>query len=550
MASNKERYLQETEQLLNKWEWLLEGIDGKEERLNTAMVLDSSYKIMIEKGQLPEGWLEKQLNEDEELNEAPNTIDSTFGNSTVIPRVIFPMIRRVMPDLIANKLVSVQPIQARTGIAYHIDYKYSNAKDGTGGKSFTGHPYSFEGNGVLPRRYTSEKFFAGAPNLAAGGTTTVNLTSAADGPLAFFKDYGVQVFADDAAVATFAAGITKRVEVYYRGVRNRALEEATTYSAVTTNLAIVLPQATGEFASLDAKQVVVYWLYTLEGSKYIPELEFTIGSKTIETHERKLKVRWTAEAEQDMQAYHKIDVEGELVKIASTEMNYEVDREIIDFIEDLIQPELSFAVQFGETRNAVQVASDPTTAGVTPLDDASGTLGVTFDQVKGIQGNYLDRHRRLAQLIFQLQAEMTVFNRQGGANWAVISPQVGALLKMLPGFEGEIAGSSLKIQEFGNLSGIQMYVDPNKKDRELVTLGLKTTNSNYGAGVVYAPYHSWMSSVVTNPENFDSIRGFFSRYAVDSFERGEWFYAGLTLDGVEYMGGSTPYTGDHGLRWV
>jgi len=253
------------------------------------------------------------------------------------------------------------------------------------------------------------------------------------------------------------------------------------------------------------EDVVVYVVYDQENSEFIPEMEFSVGSQTVETTERKLKIRWTKESEQDMKAYHKIDVESELVKAASMEMNYEIDREVITFIGDSVIPALDFLHDW---------TADAPSSG------------------NNAQGNFLDRHRALAQKMYQASAKIAQYNRQGPASWAVVSPQVGALLNMLPDFKGEIAGGTFNVFEAGKLgSGLKIFVDPNRHGASSneILLGYKSNSSTYGAGVVYAPYTNWMSNTVTHPDSFNSIRGFFSRYAMKLVQRGQFFYAKVNL---------------------
>ena len=251
--------------------------------------------------------------------------------------------------------------------------------------------------------------------------------------------------------------------------------------------------------------VVVYVVYDQEGSNDIPEMEFTIGSQTVETTERKLKIRWTKEAEQDMKAYHKIDVESELVKVASMEMNYEIDREIISYIGDQV---------------------------ITDLDILHDWTADAPNTGNNSSGNYLDRHRALTQKIYQISAKIAQYNRQGPASWAIVSPQVAALLNMLPEFKGEISGGTFNVFEAGSLGGgLKIFVDPNRAGAAAneILLGYKSTNTTYGAGVVYSPYVNWVSGLVTDPNNFNSIRGFFSRYALEKVVRGEYHYGKVTL---------------------
>jgi hypothetical protein len=44
-----------------------------------------------------------------------------FGN------IVFPAIRRVFPSMLANEIVSVQPMTAPTGLLFYLDHSYSTS---------------------------------------------------------------------------------------------------------------------------------------------------------------------------------------------------------------------------------------------------------------------------------------------------------------------------------------------------------------------------------------------------------------------------------------
>lgn len=509
MYLDRNARLQEEKGLVENWSWLTEGIETYEEKLNTSIVLQNSYETMVQEGQISDGWLESLLNEEEVLNEAPTKAGAVGDN--VIPRVLFPVIRRVMPGLIANDLVSVQPITARTGVIYHIAYQFSDEK----GNIVSGDEYS--GTGQTAKQgpgfstfYSSEKIGPFEATVAADGGNTTIVTGNR------IKNF----------LGTVAADFkVKRIEVYNKATGqsfktvvdtvSNSVTFAVPYSNVGYDLdagdILLLNAADANAPWAAADEVIVYLVYDQEGSSKIPEMEFSIGSQTVETNQRKLKVRWTKEAEQDMKAYHKIDVESELVKVASMEMNYEIDRELLTYISDITPAELSFLHGW--------------------KDDAAVTGNNTT-------GNYLDRHRALAQKIYLVAAKIAQYNRQGPASWMVVSPQVGAVISMLPNFKGEIAGGTFNVFNAGSLgNGMKVYVDPNRNGAQSgeIQLGYKSSNTTYGAGVVYSPYVNWMSDVVTHPDNFNSIRGFFSRYAITEVERGKWFYGKLNVTGIELV---------------
>jgi hypothetical protein len=508
MYIDKEARIQQERELVKRWDWITEGIEEYDMKLNTSMILENSYDSMIAENQVNPGWLESTiLNEDSEmLTEAP-TISTSVG-SNLIPKVLFPVIRRVYPSLIANKLVSVQPIQARTGVIYYMTYTYTNTKGGiTAADEYSG--VAQQGLPAYSTWYSSEKIgpYTGTITTTAGDSTIITATSAGT------------------FLGTSAAPTLKRIELYNTNLGNAytGLLMATTssgpyvwstnayncvydYTNALVRLRKCSDSATPYFVTWKPGQsVVAYIVYNQEASTTIPEMEFSIGSDTVDTTERKLKIRWTKEAEQDMKAYHKIDVESELVKMASMEMNYEIDREIILFTGDQVVSDLSVLHDW--------TADSPNTGNNT-------------------SGNYLDRHRALTQKIYQVSAKIAQYNRLGPASWAVVSPQVAALLSMLPDFKGEIAGGTFAVFEAGQLgSGLKIFVDPNRYGTSAneILLGYKNSNTSYGAGVVYAPYTNWISGLVTDPDSFNSVRGFFTRYALKKVPRGQWYYGKVSL---------------------
>ena len=295
MYLDRNARLQEEKIMVDKWSWLTEGLE-KDDVVNTSLVLQNSYESMIAEGQLAEGWLEALLNE-EELNEAPQL--STAVGSNVIPKVLFPVIRRVMPALIANQLVSVQPIAARTGIIYNIAYSFSDTKGNiTAGDEYTGE--SIITNPGYASFYSSEKI--------GPFTVTVNSTDDTDdvvnaNTLAFFG-------------ADSSEFVIKRVEVYsasgtaFTTVLDVVDNGTPDFGAANSNVGY--DTSSGEIV-LKSKQkatdtdnpevpwaegdvLTVYLVYNQEGSSKIPEMEFSINSQTVDTTERKLKIRWTKEA--------------------------------------------------------------------------------------------------------------------------------------------------------------------------------------------------------------------------------------------------------------
>lgn len=502
----KEEY---EEQLENRWSWLTKDIIDEDCRVNTNLVLENSYKKMVENKSLPAHWLDNTILSEEVIEEADLQKSGAVGDY-VIPKVMFPVIRRVIPELIANKLVSVQPLTAPTGVIYYITYKYSNDKGGVK----AGTEASFNANQTNPAYstyYSSEKF--GPYKVGTESDKATDLVS---------------FLGDDAGLAA----TYKRIEIFNKakgkallvkhitagsGVINFSSEDGGTLLATLTLEGGVIDikedakKAIGELSD----ELEVFIVYNQEGTSHIPSMQFDIEHMDVSTTERKMKMSWTKEAEQDMQAYHKINVEQELVKVSSVQTNYEIDREIVNKIDDLVIGNLTGSYDW------------------TNPEDINGTMG-----------NYLDKHRALAQKLYLITTKIAQYNRIAPGDWAVVNPKIAAALQMLPDWKvGEINSNKSTFYNAGLLGSgaVSIYVDPNRmsstttdnKASDDITVGYKPKDTTYGAGLVYSPYANWMSSTVINPDNFNSVRGTFSRYAITATPRAEYNYGRLTITGLD-----------------
>jgi hypothetical protein len=88
---------------------LLEGLDGNR-RSSMSVVLENTKRY---------------------LSEAATTGASAAGNIATLNRVILPVIRRVMPTVIANEIVGVQPMQGPVGQIHTLRVRYAEAVTST-----------------------------------------------------------------------------------------------------------------------------------------------------------------------------------------------------------------------------------------------------------------------------------------------------------------------------------------------------------------------------------------------------------------------------------
>ncbi len=100
----------ESHALLKKWErtGLLEGLDNERKRNAMSRLLENQAK---------------------ELLREANTMSS--GNVEGFATVAFPIVRRVFAGLIANDLVSVQPMSLPSGLIFFLDFSFGNELGGS-----------------------------------------------------------------------------------------------------------------------------------------------------------------------------------------------------------------------------------------------------------------------------------------------------------------------------------------------------------------------------------------------------------------------------------
>src|SRR5882724_8951305 len=102
-------YLNEAAILSDRWGkiGLLEGIKNKWDRSNCAVMLENQRLV--------------------------NEQSTDTGDIAQFKRISIPLVRRIYPQLIANKIVSVQPLLGPTGLVYYLRFRYSSNKGATRG---------------------------------------------------------------------------------------------------------------------------------------------------------------------------------------------------------------------------------------------------------------------------------------------------------------------------------------------------------------------------------------------------------------------------------
>lgn len=458
--------------LVRKWGDFLEGMPDRTDQ--DRYTLGVTAVLMENESQYLQG-----------LNEETRTVN--VGSFT---KFIFPVLRRVFPNLIANEIVSVQPMTAPVGAVFFLDYIYGTTKGPTtagdifprdfdrdyssefinGEPLATGDGTKYEGGGAFLAANLA--FNPVRPlNAGAGFSVVVRELSASDGAT-------VQEATDDGS-GGFDAGAASGSINYSNGALTGFRFAAT--------------------APLNGNQIKAFYFYDGELNTNVPQINLDVKKAPVEAVPRRLKALWSAEAAEDLRAFHGVDAETEMVSAIAQEIALEIDREII---QDLFQ-------------------------------SATGTTA-TFDRVPPAGISELDHLRALITQISTVSNLIHKKTLRAPANWIVTSPEISALLTQLT-THGDFrplwvsGGDSpygpvdmprpltqhgqFAIYKVGTLMNKWLIYEDPFFTRDQMLIGLKGA-SYLDSGFVWAPYIPLqVTPTFLDPNDFSFRKGLRTRYA-------------------------------------
>jgi len=485
----------ETKNLVTKWEktGLLEGVNEEYNKHNTAILLENQAKQLISES---------------------NAIDT--GNARENWNgVALPLVRRIFAEISAKEFVSVQPMNLPSGLVFWLDFKYGTQKGrhedgnslyGGSGKTAPNLNDGLYGNwdtdmGGRAAGYSLSK--QGVLLLAGESTGSVLLAALANDALtdadydlasAFYMvsssagtvmaagnggDEGIgAVFTCSSFVPATKAATFHKLGAYGSGASAAATGIDAQYKLYYyKNTVDALKR--GDFEDTAQPEIVSS---TLTDDLEIPEIDVQLTQEALVAKTRKLKVKWSPEFAQDLNAYHSIDAEAELTSMLSEYISMEIDLEILSM--------LNAAAAFSTTF----VAAAPT-AGET-FGDAFAQLGISM------------------QMMSNTIHQSTM---RGGANFAVCSPSIATYLESIAGYAanttGEAASFAMGVTAIGSLSNrFTIYKNPYWTGNTILT-GFRGTQF-LETGAVFAPYIPLiMTPLVYDPTNFTPRKGVMTRYA-------------------------------------
>jgi hypothetical protein len=276
-----------------------------------------------------------------------------------------------------------------------------------------------------------------------------------------------------------------------------------------------------------------------DGTNNFNEMSFTIEKTAVTAKTRALKAEYTTELAQDLKAVHGLDAETELANILSTEIMFEINRELVRQIYDVAKLGCQQADLAGKASGG-------------GLNGAAG--GGTYNLELDSDGRW--SAEKFRGLTFQIERECNVVGaetRRGKGNFIITSPDVAAALSMSglldfsPAFSGALNTDVNGNTFAGTLHGgrIKVYIDPYSMPTHtetfspinFVCVGYKGT-SPYDAGLFYCPYVPLQMVRAVDPNTFQPRIGFKTRYGVVA---NPYVLNGTTPDGEALTQGINQY---------
>ena len=520
----------ESHAIVNKWEktGLLEGLSNDTKRTNMACLLENQAKELLRESSSMQA-----------------------GDVEGFAAVAFPIVRRVFAGLIANDLVSVQPMSLPSGLIFFLDFTKDRARLGdaagdsvygggavanqiTGGVSLTGDDAekSFYN---LNNGYSSPTGSGAAITITDVLSGTVGGPDAVDAALEKILRFDPDIASGTAAyVGSVSIGdldqvnlddlVTLTVTLTGDGRQARRLTQLS--GTAGTDLLIVIAASGSEstndinpaatqamsWAQVDdftnggaVGSVVGQTDWGLEDNVNIPEIDIKVDSVAVTAQTKKLKAKWTPELGQDLNAYHNLDAEVELTSILSEQIALEIDQEILeDLIKGATAGKLFWSRRPGKFLNRDTGAPISTSAN-------ESLLGADFT------GTVSEWYETLLETINDVSAQIHRKTLRGGANFLVCGPEVANILEFTAGFKATVTHDD----DRGNAGAVNVgsiskkwdvYVDP-YFPRNVVLVGRKG-NSFLESGYVYAPYVPLQTTpTIFGTEDFVPRKGVMTRYA-------------------------------------
>jgi len=540
--------------LLSKWEktGLLEGLDSDANRNSMARLLENQAKELLRESSTMAG-----------------------GDIEGFAAVAFPIVRRVFAGLIANDLVSVQPMSLPSGLIFFLDFTTSTDGAGLPRLGYGSSEESLYGGGRIASQitggviltaanaeagpYALNNGYASPTGAIAAATTLVASGTVADGGVADFTTvtdgfdgtagYNVarllRFDADLVSGSAFAVATIDRADLASGGANLEDLVAVTITSSLGVST-IQTRRLTRE-DDLDADKLLVT-LVSTTGSATAAHITALAGKLNAITHfDAPIKDDFVAGGAlgslkgddpwglENNEKIPEIDIKVDSVAVTAVTKklkakwtpelgqdlnayhNLDAEVELTSILSEQIALEIDREILEdlvkGATAGTFYWSRSP---GLFVNRDTGAEVGASA-KAPDFTGTVSEWYETLVETINDVSAQIHRKTLRGGANFIVCGPEVANVLEFTAGFRASVTADdergSIGAQKVGALTKkFDVYVDPYFL-RNVILVGRRGT-SFLESGYVYAPYVPLQTTpTIFGPEDFVPRKGVMTRYA-------------------------------------
>ena len=366
--------------------------------------------------------------------ELKNMLNEGTVNADIAPftPIILPMVRRLYPNLIANELLGVQPMSMPTGYIYALVNQYLG-----------------DGVNKVDDRWNPAGVIYEVEDASA---LTVNVGDAAgDGAVLYIEDNKVLCSFASSKLAVGNASLGSPITGIYTN---------------ESSFSRILKTFTGPY-STDRAEIL---------GPDMREVGFSIARKTVEVENRALKGRYTVEMYQDLKSQHGLAADDELMSLMQYEIQAELDRQIVDFVNS----------------NSTQ------------LPDTNFGIPATQADIIIPDGRWeIERYRANVVRIAKESTIIGIDTKRGKGNILLVSPLVATMLEQVGSFQAAPVDSAVDSPVSGGVAGTfdnryKVVIDQ-YAEGDYCTVLYKGTDRRDSMGF-FAPYVPLAFTRVTNFE--------------------------------------------------
>lgn len=382
-----------------------------------------------------------------------STSSLSVGN---FDKFAFPLISIVSENMVAQELVSVQPLEGPSGHVFFMNLVTGQDKGSTPKGSKVWDARTGKSDRMTDSDDSIQGEFVGTSS--GDGSLEANLSylPIIPGTVSLLADDNSVTYRDNGA-GILLSGVTEVGTIDY------------------TNGAVEITSAGADNVTLLAN-----YNYNSELNGEAQQLDIELQHAPVFCKERKMRIRWSMEAAQILEALHNANIENILSDAVTSSINWEIDREILEDVR---------------------------------TSASAGVVNWSAQPPSGSTISYQEHKLSYVDALVTASGFISRATNRVRANWVVAGQNASNVIETLPQFEPvdadltEIEG----IAFLGKLSRMKVYSDPHFPVGEALVgyKGKDFTRSGY----IYAPWLMLFTTPTITLDDFINRKGIASSYA-------------------------------------